>query len=372
MTRRAFTLMETMMAAALGSLVILLALGLFASMDKTDRSTALRFDQTSALSRVHLVMTRTFGNIVMSDSSVTGIGLPQQPQPAQPEGQQTSPMDPTARPRILLQQDQSPALNLSSRGGSSQARPQRLEVVVGKSPVPSVLDSRGGEAIAMAAFDPDVYTGPAVRGVFELRPDPAGERAKGWGVPGLDPRYPGWTLWWRPLPHREEGPERALFSMAPEEDPRAVPIASGLQVCRWTAFSKRKRGDSFKATQFQELPAYMELEVRTTSGLTANWMFEVDWTNGPETQEELEAIQASGPGALAGAGAGGTGGGAKGAAGGADGAPSKDDGGVKRGVLDKKTILDTRGRDTFTGREAELQKMRDEQMRKEQQRRRAR
>jgi hypothetical protein len=358
MTRRAFTMMETLMAAALGALVILSCLALFASMDRTDRSTALRFDQTSALARVHLVMTRTFGNIVMSDSSVTGIGL-QQPDPETPQ------TDPTGRPRILLEPDESPSLEGAKRRyGVESGRPQRLEVVLGKAPVPGALDSRGGEAIAMAAFDPDVYAGPAVRGVFELRPDPEGERAKNWGVPGLDPRFPGWTLWWRPLPHKANGPEGALFTLAPEEDPRAVPVASGLQMCRWTAFSKRKRGDAFKATQFQELPAYMELEVRTTTGLAANWMFEVDWTNGPETEEELEAQQASGPGAMAAGGGPGGGGAAKNDA--ADG-PAKQDGTSKwsrpvdvQGPGGKKPgAINRQGRDTWTGREEELQRRRE-------------
>jgi hypothetical protein len=293
--RRGFTMVETLMAATLGAAVVVVCVGLFASMERTDRATSLRFDQTSALSRVHLVMRRTFGNVVMSDSSVRGGPLGTAPAGTATAG--TPETESAVRPRILLEKDSN--ANFSGSG----AAPQRLEVVLSKAPVPPVLNTARGEAIAMAAYEPSVYAGPTIRGVFELRPDPPFAEARNWGVPGLDPRKTGWTLWWRPLPHSPEGPAGALFSMQPEEDPSAVPIASGLEMCRWLAFNKRKRGDAFTATQFQELPAYMELEIRTTTGLTANWMFEVDWINGPETVEELDeqrGEQLAGPGAPAG------------------------------------------------------------------------
>ena len=301
MSRRGFTMVETLMAATLGAAVVLVCVGLFASMERTDRATALRFDQTSALSRVHLVMRRTFGNVVMSDTSVRGGPLGSATAVPAPAGGEP-PKESGVRPRILLETDR------STKAAGAGAAPQRLEVVLSKAPVPPVLNTSRGEALAMAAYEPTVYAGPALRGVFELRPDPAFAKARNWGVPGLDPRKTGWTLWWRPLPHTDEGAAGALFTMSPEEDPRATPIASGLEKCRWLAFNKRKRADEFNATQFQELPAYMELEVRTTTGLTAHWMFEVDWINGPETAEELEeqrATQVAGVGAAAGESRGG-------------------------------------------------------------------
>jgi hypothetical protein len=286
MKPRAFTMLETLMAASLGAIVVLACLGIFASMDRTDRATALRFDQTSALSRVHLVMTRVFGNLVMSDVQIDAGG-----------GREATPEEGVdirgVRPRIMLEGDGSPSLkgSLRAAGIGGGGRPQRLEVVVSRAPVPAMMTSARGEAMAMALYEPSIYAGPATRGVFELRPELPRERARALGVPGIDPRRPGYTLWWRPLPHESGGAEGELFSMEPEKDPMAVPIASGLEKCRWIAFSKRERKDAFRALQFQDLPAYMEMEVRTTTGLTANWMFEVDWINGPETQEELEERQ---------------------------------------------------------------------------------
>jgi prepilin-type N-terminal cleavage/methylation domain-containing protein len=278
MKDRGFTMLETMMASLIGAMVVVVCVGLFGAMDRTDRGTALRFDQTSSLSRVHLVMRRTFASIVMSDASVRGSA------PGRAGEKDAAP----PRPRMLLESDQSPSMQRAlSRMGTSGSV-QRLEVVLSKAPVPAGMDSPRGEALAMAAYEPTIYAGPAVRGVFEVRPDPIGEQAKGWGVPGLDPRHRGWTLWWRPLPHQDTGLAGSLYTLDPESDPRAVPIASGLVSVKWTAFKERKRGTAFSATQFQDLPAYMELEVRTTMGLTAHWMFEVDWINGPETQEELE------------------------------------------------------------------------------------
>ncbi len=311
MARRGFTMMETMMAAALGAAVVLACVGVFASMSRTDRVTALRFEQTSALSRVHLVMTRAFGNIVMSDTSVTG--GPGAQLSAQEAGEIAG-----VRPRILLEPDKNPSLerSLSRAGIEGGGRPQRLEMVVSKAPVPALMTSTRGEAMAMAAHEPSVYAGPALRGVFELRPDLSPQRAKALGVPGLDPRRSGYTLWWRPLPHEAQGAAGSLFTLEPEEDPGAVPIASGLEKCSWLAFSKRERKSGFRALQFQDLPAYMEMEVRTTTGLTANWMFEVDWTNGPETTEELESKELAAPdggavAAMGGAGAAGAGGGTR-------------------------------------------------------------
>ena len=42
----------------------------------------------------------------------------------------------------------------------------------------------------------------------------------------------------------------------------------------------------------KELPAYVEFEIQTKTGLYANWMFEIGWTKGPE----LATRSGSGPG----------------------------------------------------------------------------
>ena len=116
------------------------------------------------------------------------------------------------------------------------------------------------------------------------------------------------------------------------------------------AFKERKRGGEIAASRFDELPAYMEMQVTTAGGLHQNWMFEVQWMNGPETAEEAEkmasVMQAGGPAAMTGAtGPTGAAGGAGPAAapgvtagGGAAGVPPPKGGqpGVKGGATDKR------------------------------------
>jgi hypothetical protein len=138
----------------------------------------------------------------------------------------------------------------------------------------------------------------AARGVFELRPgrphpDTGGQAARGTvGRGAVDDGT--WTLWWRALPPTSGGKGAAAYMIDPREDGRAAVVAEGLTECKWTAFKERQRGPSIVAGQFTELPAYMEMEVRTVSGLQVNWMFEVQWTVGPETQQEADDAAAAG------------------------------------------------------------------------------
>jgi hypothetical protein len=88
-----------------------------------------------------------------------------------------------------------------------------------------------------------------------------------------------WEMWWVPLPPRSVG-ELSDQALEPSGDPFLV--ASNLRFAKWTMFDDRERKTAMTATWEQQLPAYVELEVETTSGLTANWMFEVDWGRGPE------------------------------------------------------------------------------------------
>ncbi len=133
--------------------------------------------------------------------------------------------------------------------------------------------ARGPQPIALVGGGPS-------RGVFELRPDTATR----WADPGSRSARAaagsdGWTLWWRPLPREAPVDPRQLD---PTADELAVPLASGLTRCRWRVFANRRQGDEINAVWMHELPAYVMLDVQTTAGLSASWVFEVGWTNGPE------------------------------------------------------------------------------------------
>ena len=45
--------------------------------------------------------------------------------------------------------------------------------------------------------------------------------------------------------------------------------------------------NAYRASAVTEMPAYMELEFTTASGLTAQWMFDVSWSVGAELGSEL-------------------------------------------------------------------------------------
>lgn len=142
-----------------------------------------------------------------------------------------------------------------------------------------------------------------VRGFFDLVPEST--------LPDYRPRprlgrpeEPGYALVWRALPAVGVSDETAQAVLAAEP----IVVARGLAACRWRAFDDRERKDIFNAVWDRELPAYVEMEVRTVSGLYANWLFEVEWNYGPEPGEAPAAARGGGGGG-GGPGAGGGGGG---------------------------------------------------------------
>jgi hypothetical protein len=316
---RSFTVLEVILASALGGVLVLACLGLFAALDRTDRVMAFRHKQAAEMATLHLAMERTFANLLMARDS--DVQVESQNRSGITEGVVQRP----SRPRLLLHDD--PAVGVLSGG----AAPQRLEVVLSQAPLPP---GYGRDDIPT---EEDMAIGGPMRGVFELRPE-----------------ADAWAMWWRPLPRDEREPDGHIFSVDPREDPRAVRIATGLQQAQWLAFKQRERQPAIEAKLVHDLPAYMELNVVMTSGYAAQWMFEVAWLNGPETaeeqaQEEEAALAEGAPGArgrrggAAGGGAGGPTGpggpgdgrgggrGGRGGAGGTGGA-APTDGGAGRGT----------------------------------------
>jgi hypothetical protein len=150
----------------------------------------------------------------------------------------------------------------------------------------------------------------ALRGCFEIRPmltaDAAQARAE--GKPVL------YELWWRPMPAAVETNRKAVNTATPTTSTDPVPepetnaanldprqryawgepvlLADNLVKCNWKLYSEGQRRAAHNAVWEKELPAYVEFEVQTRTGLYANWMFEIGWTKGPE----LGTRGGSGPG----------------------------------------------------------------------------
>ena len=64
--RRAFTLLEVMLAAVLGSILILGALALFGTIDSADKRQQIRFQNTMEFTTTHRVLTQAFRSLLMT------------------------------------------------------------------------------------------------------------------------------------------------------------------------------------------------------------------------------------------------------------------------------------------------------------------
>lgn len=331
MIRRGFTLLETVMAAAIGMIVVLTAVGVLSAINRADTSLAKRAYEVAQLEVVHSIMGRAFSTLAVSDSSpprptgpgfrratdqasassrasttstsreeATAEGRSDRPAPTSgnPTELSTSRDEdasgdagaPTAAsspasvepPRMLLGEDSREGvgpmtLQLTGDRGQMQSRPQRFELVLARPPVPyppsaSRVVSPPTEQTPGTPAPPTIKS---FRGAFELIPEPA---RPGASVSG----EPSYALWWRPL-------APAGQSIATDEDqqslvPPPVKIADRIAFARWEAYQNLKPSDTYRCTWAQDLPAYVTLEMQTVGGLYAKWMFEVDWV----VQSELE------------------------------------------------------------------------------------
>jgi type II secretory pathway component PulJ len=151
--------------------------------------------------------------------------------------------------------------------------------------------------------DAVVARAPGMRGVFELtwdvpeaRPEHAVSIMSDETGPPSEEAAGGWTLWWRALPNLPPPEVPGLASPDPEPEPLPPPpikLASGLRTCKWEAVRSGDKFSNFSATAWDDLPAYMSLEVETRSGQWNQWMFEVSGSKGGEPGSP---VQASGDG----------------------------------------------------------------------------
>lgn len=301
---RAFTLLEVALASLLGLVVVMASFGVFTAIDRTDAMLRARAAQAGELERLHVVMSRAFLTFVVAERAPTTPARPPQDEqrpgqtpapspggrtnpartpgsPSQPQrdadgsaaassGQSAS-VAPTTReapaptrPRVSLYTDPNLASSAMMRraGVQGDVRPQRFEMLLADAPI---RDS-GAPGTSVVEDDlpaaPELLTpvGRVVRGAFELRPT---ETNDGREIPG------SWSIWWV----QADGDGRATSS---------IRVAEGLSYVHWRCFQKRERLDTYQAIGSTELPAYIEMDVETTSGLTASWMFEIGWFTGSD------------------------------------------------------------------------------------------
>ncbi len=280
MTRRAFTLLETVLAAVIGSLVVLSGYAVFASLNAADRSLARRADEQVQMAQLQRTMQRAFSSLLLAPTPQTT----QQPAAnaagaggvtagAASETQE----EPAVPPRFILGPETDERISrLTQRakfaaggGGGKVAAPQRLEITLHKPPIVAPPSRRvPGLTLVEASEAARQDTAGGVRGAFVLTPDEVSELSRS------DDGRTGWTLWWQP--------------MVGGEDTAPVPVATGLVYCQWQVFKDREMHAELTAGIPSDLPAYVQLEVETLAGLYANYMFELAWVVGEEPGALIE------------------------------------------------------------------------------------
>jgi hypothetical protein len=272
-SRRAFSVIEVVLAGAIGAIIVATAVGLLLSIEKTDRRLDLRHQQEVQLARTRTMLQRAMTSLVMEDKSQAAF---------QPDERTGKPAQPPPPARFSLHPSESQGavrlFRMARLKGVDMGDAQKLEVVVDRPPRPLGSDLEHKLGLMDGTRSQDAFGALLVasvnrsahRGTFELWPDatlPATREAEAaWFT------TTGMTLWW--IPSDEPGE----FGVVPG----AVPLVSGLISCQWRVFHDKEQKHDFESTWVVELPSYVEFECRTSSGIHANWMFEVMWTEGPE------------------------------------------------------------------------------------------
>lgn len=333
MARRGFTMLETVLAIVIGSAVLLSAMGLFSLMGRSETVLDRQFHQSRQLGTLQIVLRRTFNSLLMSEDNTEGLAPTDQETREQlGTGEIVETKDPAwdedgNRPRVLLEYDNSADLREMSSlvpaiPGDPMGAPQRLELVLPRSPIPASLrvPVRGwaAQGVDLEAGREVYGISGSVRGVFELRPD--GSREKFLRDMGMTPadgervrrrdEHPGWTLWWRPVFPDEVARLQMQLPETSDDMLRAAtegyPLVRGIKRCRILVFDNAYRKPVYAARTASDLPAYVEFEIETWTGLYSNWMFEVGWLNGPDpTILEDETDNADQPAGQPAPGAGG-------------------------------------------------------------------
>ena len=290
--RRAFTVLEIVLAVAIGSIVVATSLGMLASIDRTDRRLEIRHQQRMELTRARTAIQRAMTSLVVEQT----VDLNEQDPP--PLRMDLRPLDSSGAQRLF---------GIARATGVDLGVPQSFELVVGNAPEPagSLLALRIApdvvETPAPGEDDASLEAGeqPTHRGVFELWPD--GARPRSPEAEGAWFTCEGMTLWWIPLAE----PGGAPVSTSPAGG--AVPLASGLVACQWRVFRDSKRQTEYSATSIADLPGYVEFEASTNAGIHVNWMFEIMWTVGAEGEVSPDGDDRGGGGGSRGGSADGAG-----------------------------------------------------------------
>ena len=326
-----FTLIETVLALVMGTFVIGAAAALFLAIERTERTLGRVAESTQEAAVAQQTIRRSLASLVMLSSNelpAADSGRVTEDDAELPlEGGEPGTEDPL--PRLELAYDTAPMIQemvdavrftgaeIVSPVDLAAASPQRLELVVSDLPRIAALRSSTAWARPETLEQLALYRDPAplslpdepgVRGCFELRPDGMRERVVrrlwenpetplGRAVESNAEPSPGWTLWWRVVTSEEIEARRRNLPFDIDSRPdlllEAVPLMRGLEICRWTFIENRSeegrtsekvQNDRSSATIAKDIPGYVELSWRSSSGVAAEWLFELAWSIASEEE----------------------------------------------------------------------------------------
>lgn len=268
MTRRAFTLLETMLAMVVGILVLTAAMGVMSAIRSSDAMLSVRATHQRELAGVRAAVSSALDRIRPAPNNIVrdvmGQGVEEEdlraiydvayPEPVPGLAHHFELSDASGLPRLEVVVDRPPM-------GTFRADESRTDerVPVDGDDLPGVPASEGG--VLFGSADLSGY-----RGAFELRESAERDWAE---------------LWWVPLPPANV-PEGLTFDTGTLAEPTL--LCAHVAELRWTAFIDSSRTPRVRAIESRQLPAYVELELRTTEGVYANWMFELGWITGAEVE----------------------------------------------------------------------------------------
>ncbi|MGD9691328.1 MAG: type II secretion system protein J [Phycisphaerales bacterium] len=260
--RRGFTALELALAVTLSSVVLLAAIGTLGYLQRADRSLGTRFEERSDLAIVHATVRRAMQSLVAKpEPPPNQPGSPVPPASgSNPEEDAIAFSDPEAEQK-QKKVDEFNAILQRSRG--VEERPERDRFIL-ESQVAGRVDEAAPRRLEMVLLRPPT-PGPApvtptVRGSFEVRPE-------------LD----GYGLYWMPL--------------IPAGEP--VRLMGGIQAIAWRALAREQAENRFEAKSGAwrttmsarspgQFPKAVQLVLRTTAGVEADWVFEPAISMGPE------------------------------------------------------------------------------------------
>lgn len=252
--RRGFTLLETVLAIAVGSLVMAAAFGMIATVRSSERALADQSHDMNDLARVQLAVRQALDTLHAAPPNTVRSAM------SDAGSEQADAVLNTAFPE--------PVAGIAPRLEMTTGENPRLELVLSR----PLLDRPPAAAQRSATENAGVLTLiaaeqlPGHRGAFELRRED-------------DEPFP--SLWWVPLPPRD-----IPMGVAFDENslPKARRLCREVRSLTWTAFIDSGRVPLVRAIEKVQLPAYIELEIETAGGAYGNWMFELSWTIGPELE----------------------------------------------------------------------------------------